>query len=62
MVYSQLRHGRVSVPGQIYFITTVTYAREPLFRDFLHARQARTAAVLATLADWRCVALAAGAG
>ncbi len=40
MVYSQLRHGRVSIPGQVYFITTVTHAREPLFRDFLHARRA----------------------
>lgn len=40
MGYASLRHGRVSIPGQVYFITTVTHAREPLFRDFSHARLA----------------------
>ena len=38
MVYAWLRHGRVSIPGQVYFITTVTHEREPLFRDFARAR------------------------
>ena len=38
MVYAWLRHGRVSMPGQVYFITTVTHEREPLFRDFARAR------------------------
>lgn len=32
MAYDDLRKGRVSIPGQIYFITTVTADREPLFR------------------------------
>ncbi|MGJ0492679.1 REP-associated tyrosine transposase [Methylobacter sp.] len=32
MAYDDLRKGRVSIPGQIYFITTVTANREPLFR------------------------------
>ena len=40
MVYAWLRHGRVSIPGQVYFITTVTHEREPLFRNFAHARLA----------------------
>ena len=40
MVYAWLRHGWVSIPGQIYFITTVTHDREPLFRNFAHARLA----------------------
>jgi putative transposase len=31
---SSLRRGRVSITGQIYFITTVTRAREPLFANF----------------------------
>ncbi len=26
------------MPGQVYFITTVTHEREPLFRDFARAR------------------------
>ena len=33
-----LRKGRVSEPGRIYVITTVTSRRQPLFRDFLAAR------------------------
>ncbi len=32
MAYDDLRKGRGSIPGQIYFITTVTANREPLFR------------------------------
>ena len=38
MAYACLRLGRVSIPGQVYFITTVTHQREPLFRSFTHAR------------------------
>ena len=38
MVYAWLRAGRVSLPGQVYFLTTVTHDREPLFSDFAHAR------------------------
>jgi putative transposase len=33
-----LRKGRVSLPGQVYHITTVTRNREPVFLDFLAAR------------------------
>ena len=40
MVYACLRHGRVSIPRPVYFITTVTHDREPLFRNFSHARLA----------------------
>lgn len=40
MVYTWLRRGRVSIPGQVYCITTVTHEREPLFRNFAHARLA----------------------
>ena len=29
-----LRKGRVSIPGQIYLVTTVTHKRQPLFHDF----------------------------
>ena len=29
-----LRKGRVSIPGQIYLVTTVTQKRQPLFHDF----------------------------
>ena len=29
-----LRHGRVSLPGQPYLVTTVTNERKPLFRDY----------------------------
>ena len=29
MVYACLRHGRVSIPRPVYFITTVTHDREP---------------------------------
>ena len=32
-----LRNGRHSVPGQIYFVTTVTQQRERLFRRWSHA-------------------------
>lgn len=31
--YKSLRQGRVSVPGQLYLLTTVTAYRRPLFRD-----------------------------
>ncbi len=33
-----LRRGRVSIPGQIYLITTATRARRPAFHDLRHAR------------------------
>jgi len=33
-----LRRGRVSLPGQIYHITTVTLGREPVFSDLRNAR------------------------
>lgn len=29
-----LRKGRVSIPGQIYLITAVTFNRKPVFQDF----------------------------
>jgi REP element-mobilizing transposase RayT len=33
-----LRKGRVSLPGQVYHITTVTFDREPVFSDLRSAR------------------------
>ena len=33
-----LRRGRVSLPGQVYHITTVTVNREPVFSDLRNAR------------------------
>ena len=33
-----LRNGRVSIPNQIYLITTVTHRRERIFNDFLLGR------------------------
>ena len=33
-----LRKGRVSIPGQIYLVTTVTHLRQPIFSDFHNAR------------------------
>ena len=33
-----LRKGRVSIPGQIYLVTTVTYQRQPRFKKFINAR------------------------
>ena len=33
-----LRIGRVSLPGQVYHITTVTFDREPVFSDLRSAR------------------------
>ena len=41
-----LRTGRVSIPGQIYMITTVTHRREPIFSDFRLGRS-----VVSTLRD-----------
>ena len=38
MVYAHLRQGRRSLPGQVYFVTTVTYERRPLFSEFTRAR------------------------
>jgi REP element-mobilizing transposase RayT len=35
-----LRQGRVSIPGQLYLLTTVTRHRECLFADPAHARAA----------------------
>ena len=32
-----LRRGRISLPGQPYLVTTVTYGRKPLFLDFERA-------------------------
>jgi REP element-mobilizing transposase RayT len=34
----QLRRGRVSIPGQLYLLTTTVEHRRPLFRDFHLAR------------------------
>jgi len=34
----ELRKGRVSIPGQIYLVTTVTHQRQPLFNNFNNAR------------------------
>ncbi len=39
MVYAHLHRGRVSLPGQIYFLTTTTFERYPVFADFACARQ-----------------------
>ncbi|MCR6666625.1 MAG: transposase [Methyloversatilis sp.] len=36
--YHRLRDGRVSLPGQIYHVTLTTQYRQPVFRDFGHAR------------------------
>ena len=33
-----LRKGRVSLPGQVYHITTITFDREPVFSDLRSAR------------------------
>lgn len=33
-----LRKGRVSTPGQIYLVTTVTHQRRPIFKYFINAR------------------------
>ena len=38
MTYDALRIGRVSIPGQVYFITMVTAGRRTLFADFGLAR------------------------
>ena len=38
MVYALLRQGRRSLPGQVYFVTTVTYERRPMFTEFARAR------------------------
>ena len=38
MTHDALRRGRVSLPGQVYVITTVTDARQPHFADFHVAR------------------------
>ncbi|WP_460456590.1 REP-associated tyrosine transposase [Arenimonas alkanexedens] len=35
--YQRLRLGRTSEPGRVYFLTTVTHARAPLFKDFVRA-------------------------
>ncbi len=32
--HAALRRGRVSIPGQIYLVTTTTFARDPVFADF----------------------------
>ena len=36
--HAALRRGRVSIPGQIYCLTTATAGRRPLFADFTRAR------------------------
>ena len=33
-----LRNGRVSIPGQVYLVTTVTHQRQPIFNNFSNAR------------------------
>ena len=38
MGYSQLRHGRVSISGQVYHIVATTLHRDPVFSDFGRAR------------------------
>lgn len=38
MSYAALRRGRVSLPGQIYLVTTVTRQRRPVFRDLTAGR------------------------
>ncbi len=48
MPYNDLRKGRVSIPGQIYFLTAVTWGRTPWFEDFQLGRQ--VAGVFHTLA------------
>ena len=35
---NRLRRGRVSIPGQLYLLTTTVNQREPVFRDFALAR------------------------
>lgn len=35
---SDLRRGRISIPGQIYHITLTTQHRQPYFADFISAR------------------------
>ena len=35
---AKLRKGRVSIPGQVYLVTTVTKRRRPLFLSFERAR------------------------
>lgn len=35
--HRNLRKGRVSIPGQIYFVTTTTRGRKPIFRDWVAA-------------------------
>ncbi|MGF6711586.1 putative transposase [Luteibacter sp. W1I16] len=52
-----LRHGRVSEPGRIYFVTTTTWNRAPLFRDHGYARAvSRIAHSPATWAGAECLA------
>lgn len=34
----RLRRGRVSIPGQVYLVTTVCHSRVPVFRSFRAAR------------------------
>ncbi|UAW99406.1 transposase [Halopseudomonas nanhaiensis] len=46
----RLRRGRVSEPGRIYLITTVTRSRKPVFNDLHAARR-----VIRTLANQRKV-------
>ena len=35
---AKLRKGRVSIPNQVYLITSVTYKRKPVFRDLSAGR------------------------
>ncbi len=52
-----LRKGRASIEGQIYFITTTTLKRQPLFADFQTARAAaQTFEDKKVLADARLLA------
>ncbi|WP_308365881.1 MULTISPECIES: transposase [unclassified Microbulbifer] len=40
--HQALRKGRISISNQIYLVTTTTYKREPIFKDWNAARPACT--------------------
>lgn len=57
MTYNALRRGRFSGAGQVYFVTTVSKDRQPLFEEFAlarmvvsHMRQLQDETVLESLA------------
>ncbi|GAA0910869.1 transposase [Rothia nasimurium] len=49
--HSRLRHGRVSETDRIYLVTTVTWNRAPVFRDYRAARIA--ARIIHGRSTWR---------